>query len=173
MKRWYVIEHLMKKYDYDYIVELGVWKGVIPRFILPRNPDWKYVGVDLYEPQPDNPSETYEPGENGHAWDHETYFKEVSEILDMYDNAKLLRMHTVEAAHEFDDKSIDFVFVDADHSYEGVKADLEAWIPKIRSGGMIAGHDYTEEFPGVIEAVHERFAGVLNFPDNIWAKRIG
>lgn len=45
-------------------------------------------------------------------------------------------------ADEFEDNSFDFIYLDADHSYEAVKRDLQAWYPKLISGGVIAGHDY-------------------------------
>jgi uncharacterized Rossmann fold enzyme len=52
----------------------------------------------------------------------------------------------------------DFVFIDADHSYEGCKADIEAWAPKVKSGGWLGGHDYMNtQFSkfGVTQAVNE------------------
>ena len=61
------------------------------------------------------------------------------------------------ASDRFADKSIDFVFIDADHVYENVHKDILAWLPKIKPGGVIAGHDYIEYHPGVIQAVNEVF----------------
>jgi hypothetical protein len=49
---------------------------------------------------------------------------------------------SAEAAVEIPDRSLDFVFIDADHTYAAVTHDLEAWFPKIRSGGIFAGHDF-------------------------------
>lgn len=52
----------------------------------------------------------------------------------------------------------DFVFLDADHSYEGVRADIAAWAPKVKPGGWLGGHDYENpNFPkfGVTRAVNE------------------
>lgn len=56
-------------------------------------------------------------------------------------------------------QQFDFVFIDADHRYEAIKADIAAWWPKVKAGGRLAGHDYTMAFPGVIQAVNEVFAG--------------
>ncbi len=72
----------------------------------------------------------------------------------------IIKSDTVEAARMFDDGSVDLVFVDADHSYEGVKRDIAAWIPKVRRGGWIGGHDYGNpderfDFSGVDIAVNE------------------
>ena len=54
-----------------------------------------------------------------------------------------------------EDESLDFVFIDADHSYNGVMRDVEAWAPKVRKGGMIIGHDI--HFPTVKQAVEELY----------------
>ena len=47
------------------------------------------------------------------------------------------------------DKSVDMVFLDADHSYEGVKEDMHEWMPKVNPGGWLGGHDYGEAPPGI------------------------
>jgi hypothetical protein len=57
----------------------------------------------------------------------------------------------------YEDCSLDFVFIDADHEYDGVKKDIENWFEKVKKNGIIAGHDYVETFPGVIKAVDEFF----------------
>lgn len=62
-----------------------------------------------------------------------------------------------EAPKFFKDASIDAVFIDADHVYESVKKDILAWLPKVKKGGFISGHDYCDEHPGVIKAVNEIF----------------
>lgn len=68
-----------------------------------------------------------------------------------------IRMDSVEAA-SIVRSDLAAVFVDADHSYEGCLRDIHAWYPKVRAGGMIAGHDFGgESFPGVTKAVGEVF----------------
>jgi predicted O-methyltransferase YrrM len=62
-----------------------------------------------------------------------------------------------EAARHYEDLSLDMVFIDADHSYESVRNDIAAWLPKVRLGGILAGHDFTPLMPGVVDAVQERF----------------
>jgi hypothetical protein len=70
---------------------------------------------------------------------------------------KLLRMRSWDAANHFEDASLDLVFLDADHEIESVRKDIAAWLPKVRRGGVLAGHDFSHEFPGVMRAVVERF----------------
>jgi hypothetical protein len=85
------------------------------------------------------------------------------------------------AAGIFADSSVDFVFIDACHTNESVLNDLDAWWPKIRPGGLLAGHDYA--WSGVAAAVHEFFGreglgipqspgcwGVQKSPDSLWAR---
>jgi GR25 family glycosyltransferase involved in LPS biosynthesis len=71
-------------------------------------------------------------------------------------------MKSLDAVSRFDDHSLDFVFIDASHEYEDVKADIIAWLPKIKPGGILAGHDYYigdfDYYPGVKQAVNEEFS---------------
>lgn len=63
---------------------------------------------------------------------------------------------------EFEDNSVDFAFIDANHTYEFVSRDIAAMIPKMKRGGVLAGHDYNLSHPGVIQAVNEAFAEMPN-----------
>jgi len=83
-----------------------------------------------------------------------------------------IRTTSLEAAQYYKNRSIDFVFIDAAHDYENVKADLNAWYPKVKKGGFIGGHDYPG-FSGVVLAVNEFFMtersnAALNLKDNYW-----
>ena len=60
------------------------------------------------------------------------------------DRAVLPRNFSADASQLFSDQSVDFVFIDARHSYDAVLEDLKAWWPKIRPGGILAGHDYVD-----------------------------
>jgi len=65
---------------------------------------------------------------------------------------------SVEASHLFDDGVLDFVFIDAMHTYEGVRRDL-IWCEKVRPGGLVCGHDYgSKRHVGVKQAVDEHIA---------------
>jgi predicted O-methyltransferase YrrM len=68
---------------------------------------------------------------------------------------------------------VDMAFVDANHEYEFVKADSEAWIRHVRVGGIMAGHDYCPAFPGVIQAVQELFGhDSFNVEGTVWWVRV-
>lgn len=70
-------------------------------------------------------------------------------------NVRLIPAMTVEAA-KYWTEPIDFLYIDADHSYRGVSADLEAWVPHVKPGGLIVGDDYDSSlYPGVKEAWDE------------------
>jgi predicted O-methyltransferase YrrM len=67
-------------------------------------------------------------------------------------NVRLIPATTLEAAKVWSEP-IDFLYIDADHSYDGVRADLEAWVPHVRVGGLIVGDDYDNPiYPGVKHA---------------------
>lgn len=81
-------------------------------------------------------------------------------------------------AREFDAGSLNLAFIDADHSYDSVLADIKAWLPKVKVGGMLCGHDYNppgRDHAGVRQAVDELIGiqKVIVFPkSSIWAHRV-
>lgn len=89
-------------------------------------------------------------------WDNMDDFDHCRELLKDYgDRVTYIRTNSVEASQLFMDCDLDFVYIDADHCYKAVKADFKAWYPKVRWGGIISGHDYSIQFPGVIRFVTE------------------
>ena len=64
----------------------------------------------------------------------------------------------------YTDNSLDFVMLDADHTLASVLADIAHWWPKVRAGGILAGHDFSHYFPGVMRAALEAFPRI-----NVWA----
>ena len=82
-----------------------------------------------------------------------------------------IRQPSVRAATLFAPASIDWVFIDGSHLFEHVARDIEVWIPKLRSGGIISGHDYVGDCPGVVEAVDEAFPE-RKVEDKIWWSRV-
>lgn len=82
--------------------------------------------------------------------------EEVKKALAPYPNCTLLRNTSDEAASIVPDE-IDFVFIDGDHRYKAVMSDLKNYVPKIKSGGLLTGHDWTcvrSEF-GVVQACED------------------
>lgn len=67
-----------------------------------------------------------------------------------------IRMTSSKASELYADLSLDFAFIDASHEYEDVMNDLTSWFPKIKNGGIIAGHDYPNVLE-VVQAVHDFF----------------
>jgi hypothetical protein len=70
---------------------------------------------------------------------------------------------SAEAAKQFRDDFVDLLIVDADHSYEGVKRDIEAWVTKIAVDGLVFFHDYDAD--GTVFADKERYPGVRQAVD--------
>ena len=93
----------------------------------------------------------------GEASKTDIYFIFLSNINRFGINPSIIRQPSVEASKLFVDKSIDVLFLDADHKYESVKADLIAWIPKVR--GWLLAHDY-----GYCDGVKPAFDEILKVP---------
>lgn len=70
---------------------------------------------------------------------------------------RAIRLTSTQASHLYKDESLDFVFIDGDHTKEGFTGDLNCWFPKVKKGGVIAGHDY--DYPQITEALKLFFDG--------------
>jgi len=96
-----------------------------------------------------------------------------TEKLRPFPHVVKMKRTSAQAAGDIADASLDFVYIDADHSFESVTEDIQLWLPKLKPGSFIGGHDYRETDPGVVRAVDE----VLGPPDRVfldwsWVHRI-
>jgi len=86
-----------------------------------------------------------------------------------FKNISLISDYSYNVDYLFDDNSIDFIYIDGNHSYESVKKDLKLYLPKIKNNCVIAGHDYSPQHQGVMDAVDEVLGKPnLTFPDSSW-----
>lgn len=161
-KREFWIEHMVKKLDLRYGCELGVWKGRTFLHLLKTCPDLFLIGVDLWAPQPDN-----DGPENYLDWPHEENERKVrQEAARFGKRAKIYKMWTRDSRHLIQNESLDFVFIDADHSTESVRQDLEWYLPKLKPNGWIIGHDIN--WPTVKVVADNDVPGYYVGPDNLW-----
>jgi hypothetical protein len=149
-------------------IEVGVGFGGHAEAILDQTPVAELVGVDPYEHRAD-----YDDPMNLPQEQFENLFWYAMGRLSRF-GARYghLRAFSTQAAPLITEQA-DFVYLDADHSYANVAADLNLWFPKVRPGGIIGGHDYAlAQFPGVKQAVDE-FCAVRRLrlhvePDTVW-----
>jgi uncharacterized Rossmann fold enzyme len=141
--------------------EIGVFAGELSRRLLQR-PDLALIMVDSWAEAPKESS--YGLGDfHGKLTQKEQdrYYAMTMQMTRFAGKrAQIIRDDSLRAAAVVPDQSLDFVFIDADHSYEACRADILAWLPKIKPGGFISGHDYENpDFPawGVKQAVTEIF----------------
>ena len=146
-------------------VEIGVLRGLVSFKLLREFPTLMLWGVDPYLVWPKGVYQTKCMAHwDQRKWD-ETHEEVLSKSRDEFgERFKLMRTVSLAAVESFEDGFFDFVFIDGNHGYDWVKADIEAWWPKVCAGGLCAGHDYgtkpTER--GVKRAVDEFFeAGEL------------
>ncbi len=78
-------------------------------------------------------------------------------------------LRSVDAAGEFENGAVDVVFIDGSHDYEEVRSDILAWLPKLRRGGLLCGHDISDK--RVERAVSEILPGWKKEPGDIWSSR--
>jgi len=165
------VPSLIKEYHCFDIAEVGVWRGELTEAVLAACGDQlkSYYLVDSWRPfVSDSVHFNQEQFQTMEIWDD--YYSKVWQQFSK--RCRILRLPSVEAAKLFSPKSLDFVFVDANHTREDVADDIAAWLPTLRETGILAGHDYGHSrFPGVAQAVHEAFPGddlVQCMPGRLW-----
>ncbi len=131
-------------------VEVGAGAGDFSRHILANCKLKRLFSIDPWS-KPEGPEGAQVLNLAEPAW----YAKTVEKLLPFGLRSVVLRMYSLEAAELFKAASLDFVYIDADHWYPRITEDLCAWWPKIRPGGLFAGHDYCEFHGDVPRAVHE------------------
>lgn len=106
-------------------------------------------------------------GSSPQDWHDKNYSNAMMRVNFAIEKVKVLRGISWDMAAHVKDESLDMVYLDACHTYECVKKDLEAWVPKVKKGGIVAGHDMLNRAYGVYDAVHEFTGGNFNIiPEN-------
>lgn len=163
----------MIKYDCKAVAEIGVRQGLNFEKMIEHGPELA-VAVDLWK-------NTGNMAQNDLDYTQEKLDKQYLDFKNKYIDTPGVMIHrgySDQAAKWFEDETFDFVYIDADHTYDGVKADLEAWYPKVKKGKFLMGDDFRRHKTrtgvrfGVVEAV-TRFAHINGlsffvFPRSKW-----
>lgn len=118
-------------------VEIGSWKGKSSAFmcveIANSGKKIDFCCIDTFEGSVEHQNNPELP----YLYD---IFKSNMKPLEGY--YRDMRMPSMEAVQKFENESLDFVFIDGSHEYEDIKDDIISWLPKVKRGGVLAGHDY-------------------------------
>jgi len=129
-----LLELATKENQHGVVVEIGVASGCFTEQILATWPTCsKLFAIDCWG-----------PFEGNHVTDSEQdqRFRQVVEKFASHDNVMIIRQYSHAAAAGVPDESVDFIYIDADHSHAAALLDLRSWFPKLKRGGIMAGHDY-------------------------------
>lgn len=133
--------------------ELGVFEGEFSDVLRRSEKFNKLYLVDIFE---GNMFSGDKNGENGKIINLTNAYNNLSNIYKDDKVVELIRGTSFDFLQKLDNDFLSFVYIDADHSYEAVKKDLEISRVKVKNNGIISGHDYDEsQFYGVFLAVNE------------------
>lgn len=148
------------------MVEIGVNRGHYSALMLSQWPGKCYVMIDPWEPHPGD--EYVDVANLDTHFEHENVFQEALRNTANFGNRPIIIRNTsVNAARYFVNSSVDIVYIDGLHHYQGVWDDILAWWPKLRPGGIMAGHDYMHEVDGggtifTVKPAVDEFARKMN-----------
>jgi len=144
--------------------EIGVMSGATLFRVLDACPALMMYGVDQWRKLPlrdDECAETY-----AHR-DMSRLAAQVAARARSYgERCTILRGDSVAMAKHVEDDSLDFVFIDADHTEQGCERDIRSWTPKVRPGGMLLGHDH--DWPTVRRVIDRLCPGWRDFGEAVW-----
>jgi len=159
MKRFEFLTEMIQKYGFKIGAEVGTGKGATAAYLFRNNPTLHLIEVAYY------PDSSYKKGDYT-SRAKETWRRRVRRYRHR------MTVHTCpsrEAVKMVRKGSLDFVFIDADHSYKECLHDIKKWFPKVRKGGLVCGHDFQDRFPGVEKAVREVFGTKFETTeDSVW-----
>lgn len=146
-KRNGFLKHLIEKNSFTKMIEVGIDTGKTTFYLLDNIPSITIYAIDT------NIRKFYN-----------------DDVKKKYGN-RLIPMQglSYHIADQIPDKSVDLIFIDADHSYESVKKDILAFTPKLKDGGILTGHDI--DYPGVNRAVTELIENFDVAPNYVWIKK--
>jgi hypothetical protein len=131
-----VITDILKNINAKKGVEIGVFKGQFTKQLL-ENWDGTMYMIDPWRPL----GEEYIDASN-HKEHTDAYAQTMKNIQGYENRALMLRGLGEELVNIFEDNSLDFVYIDGNHAYDYVVQDMKLWWPKLKKGGLFAGHDY-------------------------------
>lgn len=126
---------LFSELDYKVGVELGVEKGRFSKVLCEANPQATIYLIDCW-----NAYDEYRKDLNQGQMDG--FLEQTKQRLKPYSNYEIVKAWSMDAVKQFKDESLDWVYIDANHTLPYVMPDLIEWSKKVRPGGIISGHDY-------------------------------
>ena len=126
---------LFKELGFKVGVEVGVRGGGYSMVLCRDIPGLKLYGIDPYEVHEGYLDHTLQSS-------LDNFEKEAREKLAPYPTYEFIKKYSMDAVKDFENESLDFVYIDGDHSFETVTEDISKWGKKVRKGGIISGDDY-------------------------------
>lgn len=158
--------HLIKTRGYKRVAEVGVESGNLTGRILNTTEVDVYYAVDpwkVYIESYDRPPKEHEKKQS--YWD--SLYEKVVNIQKSFPQLEILRMTSVMGARklmleELKSEPLDCVYIDAIHDAENIAKDLYCWLPLVKEGGVVSGHDYIRRFAGMCAALDQILGDELN-----------
>lgn len=122
--------------------EVGVWKGRSLISILPLAKRLEYKQIVAIDTFTGSPNELHTTHAEAVTVNIKEQFEHNLRESGCSDIVHIIQEGSISASTYFPDQYFDVVFIDAEHTYDAVKADIEAWLPKVKLGGTLMGHDW-------------------------------
>ena len=172
-ENWFTFPNLYSRFvtelsDGAKIVEVGCWKGKSVAYLgVEVINSGKKISIDAVD------TWLGSQNEDPHLQDvyvrtNTLYSLFLTNISPIKSVVNPIRMPSIDASKLYADESIDVVFIDAEHTYHAVKADISAWLPKVKRGGYLAGHDYLWGEGQPVKRAVDELINPVEFTEGCW-----
>ena len=175
-ENWFTYPNLYSRFvreltNGSVMVEVGCWKGKSIAYlgveIINSGKDIKVFAVDTWEGSKNEPPHQ----QDTYVRTGKLYQLFLSNTAPVSSVVTPIRLPSVDAAKVHLDESLDVVFIDACHTYECVKEDIAAWLPKVKKGGYLAGHDYPWSHEDAVKRAVDESLKNIEVTEGCWVYR--
>ncbi|CCB89783.1 class I SAM-dependent methyltransferase [Simkania negevensis] len=161
---------LLHQVEVKSLAEIGVWAGFNAFELRQLFPEAHLYLIDPWELTPNYLEDGLSPAIDPYQF--QQAYECTRSLFRDDQNVTILKKNSTDALTEVPNH-LDLVFIDGNHSYRAVKDDIQNWRRKIRRGGLLTGHNYHPNFPGVIRAVHSYLKDQFQIgEDTIWFTQV-
>lgn len=160
---------IIKNKEIKIIAEIGIWRSRLMGNIFKRckNSIIQYWAIDIFEQSESHKKYKKTTKEQ---WDY-LYLKACKKMI-YFPQIHVIKTSSLDASKLFSPDYFDLVFIDADHHYDAILSDIEAWLPLVRNNGFLIGDDYGGHHRGIKRVVDRLFGDdkIIKYP--FWIKQV-
>lgn len=132
LSRWKQLPYLIADMNLKVGAEIGVEQGKYADCLLRKIPNLKLYAIDCWEAYPEYREKMQDKIDG--------YYQKTQDLIGH--KCEIVKKYSMDAVQDFEDESLDFVYIDSNHNFQSCANDIVEWSKKVKKGGLVSGHDF-------------------------------